>query len=571
MRIAVRMPQHPLFDKLKQAGWKKISIIAGLSLIGLLLLVQLFYPTDRLPLAASIDGQQLGGNTKAEAATVLDAAYSAHKVAIYMGSGKEPVVSPRFSDMDVSVNNAARLEKASYPWYMRLVPTSLFWANVTNVPTPSAQFGSKFTSYIDTKLMPDCKQAPVDATLKVNGEKLNLVPAITGGTCEKSDVIASIKKVTPSLTQKTSVRVARDEQAPTVSDAAATEYARTLTMRLKDGVTIDVLGGPVVVDTKDALSWLDFSTKDGAIAANVSGEKAGAWLNEHVAAKVAVAPGVSYITTLDFTETARVNGGSGRALDVGATVASIQSVVAGDATQANAATIVVAPTEQYTRTYSASDKGLSALLANYAKDHPGTYGISLVELEGKKRRADYNGDKQFVTASTYKLFVAYSLLKQIDAGKRSWDSDSACFNKMISLSDNACAEGFLNALGLNNVTKDIQGIGLKNSTFMKSGGPFTTANDLTLMLGMIATSQNFSAVNQQRLIAAMKANVYRKGIPAGVAGTVADKVGFLDGLLHDAAIVYGPHGTYVLAIMTDGSSWATIADLAKQIDTLHAQ
>jgi hypothetical protein len=44
---------------------------------------------------------------------------------------------------------------------------------------------------------------------------------------------------------------------------------------------------------------------------------------------------------------------------------------------------------------------------------------------------------------------------------------------------------------------------------------------------------------------------------------VADKVGFMDGLLHDAAIVYGPNGTYVLAVMTDGSSWATIADLDK--------
>jgi beta-lactamase class A len=69
----------------------------------------------------------------------------------------------------------------------------------------------------------------------------------------------------------------------------------------------------------------------------------------------------------------------------------------------------------------------------------------------------------------------------------------------------------------------------------------------------------------------MKANVYRKGIPAGVQGTVADKVGFMNGLLHDAAIVYSPKGTYVIAVMTDGSSWATIADLARQIDTLRAQ
>jgi beta-lactamase class A len=195
----------------------------------------------------------------------------------------------------------------------------------------------------------------------------------------------------------------------------------------------------------------------------------------------------------------------------------------------------------------------------------------MVELDGKHRRASFNGDKQFVTASTYKLFVAYELLKQIDAGKRDWDSNATCFNKMISQSDNACAESFLKMLGLSTITNDIQAVGLKNSTFMKSGGPYTTPNDLTLMLGMIATGQNFSSVNQQRLIAAMKGNVYRQGIPAGVQGTVANKVGFLNGLLHDAAIVYGPHGTYVLAIMTDGSSWATIADLAKQIDNLRAQ
>ena len=162
-------------------------------------------------------------------------------------------------------------------------------------------------------------------------------------------------------------------------------------------------------------------------------------------------------------------------------------------------------------------------------------------------------------------------MKQIDSGKRDWASNMACFNKMISHSDNACAESFLGSIGLKNVTADIQAIGLANSTFMKEGGPYTTANDLTLLLGMIATRQNFSSENQQRLISAMTGNVFRKGIPAGVGGKVANKVGFMNGLLHDAAIVYGSSGTYVLAIMTDGSSWEIIADLAKNIDKLHAQ
>ncbi len=570
MRFTVKVPHH-VKAKVKQANWKKIGIITGASLVGVLLIIQLLYPWNNFALNARVDGVKVGGKSKTDAAALLDKEYANHKVAIYMGTGKKPVVSPSFSDMDVRVDNVERLKNAGYPWYLRIVPTSLFWAGAGKVAEPSASFGGKFTGFIETKLMPDCKQPPVDATLKANGGKLELVPAVMGGTCEQTDVIKSIKKVKPSLTEATSVRVAREEQAPSVGDEAAKKLAGELNERLSDGITIDVLGGPVVASASDVMTWLDFVSKDSALVASVNSERAGDWLGKNIASKVAIAPGVSYIKTIDFTELSRVNGAPGRALDVGATAASVQAVIDGQAVNASAATTSVAPSEQYTRTYSASDQGLSALLANYAKDHPGTFGVSMIELDGKKRRASYNGDKQFVTASTYKLFVAYSLMKQIDAGKRDWGSNEACFNKMISLSDNACAESFLNSLGLSTVTKDIQAVGLKNSTFMKSGGPYTTASDLTLMLGMIATGQNFSSTNQQRLIAAMKGNVYRKGIPAGVNGTVADKVGFLNGLLHDAAIVYGPNGTYVLAIMTDGSSWATIADLAKQIDTLRAQ
>lgn len=571
MRFVTKVTRHPKLAVIRQAGWKKIGIFTGAGLVLLLLLIQLLYPWGNLPPNAKVDGLAVGGKSKSEAAAQLNKAYADHKVAIYMGSGKKPVVSPKFSDMDVSVDNTTRLKNAGYPWYMRIIPTSLFWAGPGKVAEPTAKFGNKFTSYVETKLMQDCKQAPIDATLKAKGSNLEVVPSVTGGSCEKDDVLASIKKVKPSITESTSVRVVREEQAPTIGDDKAKELAEMLNTRLKDGIVLNVLGGPVQLNASDVMSWLDFTPKDATLTAVVNVDRAGDWLNKNVASKVAIAPGVSYIKTLDFTELSRVNGAPGRALDIGITAASIQSVVLGEAISASAATKTVAPSEQYTRTYSASDAGLSALLANYAKDHSGTFGISMIELDGKKRRASFDGDKQFVTASTYKLFVAYSLMKQIDAGKRDWDSNAACFNKMISYSDNACAENFLNSLGLSNVTKDIQAIGLKNSTFMKSGGPFTTANDLTLLLGMIATGQNFSSINQQRLVAAMKANVYRKGIPAGANGTVADKVGFLSGLLHDAAIVYGPNGTYVLAIMTDGSTWGTIADLAKQIDTLHAQ
>jgi hypothetical protein cdivTM_06952 len=543
--------------------------VGGIAL-GFVLLIQLLYPAGRLLPFVQIDGMSLGGVDRSEAASKLNTAYANHKINIYMGKSSKPVVSSKLSSADIKVDNTARLEKLDYPWYLRLLPTSILWAGSKSTSTPVPTYGSSFDSYAEKHLMPSCRQDPIDATLKAQGDRLVMVSAKKGGQCEAGDVIKSVKSARPTIQKQTEIRVDRKEIEARIKDEVAKKLAETLNSRLSKGINLGVGNESVAIPVNEVVSWLDFSSSNDKIIATVNTERSAKWLNSVVAYRVAIKPGVSHITTNDFTVVSQTTGENGRAIDIAETVKSLQSVVNGQAASATVITKVVPPTEQYTRTYSASDTGLSALMANYAKDHYGVFGISMIELDGKKRRADYRGNEQFVTASTYKLFVAYSLMKQINSGKRDWSSSVTCFNKMISHSDNACAESLLGSIGLKNVTADIQSIGLTNSTFMKEGGPYTTANDLTLLLGMIATRQNFSSENQQRLISAMTGNVFRKGIPAGVGGKVANKVGFMNGLLHDAAIVYGSSGTYVLAIMTDGSSWETIADLAKNIDKLHA-
>ena len=562
---------HALKRRAMEVKWKPLLLKVAGGLVMLLVVVQLFYPSDRLLPFVTVDKQPVGTRTKQEAIKLLNEAYQSHKLAIYMGIDATPFSTPTLKATDITVDNTARITAMGYPWYMRIIPTSLFWAGLKKTDAPAPTFGKGFEQYVDKTLMAECRKAPVDATLRADGEKLVPVAAQPGGQCERADVVATLKKVRPNLTSQSKVKVAQKAIAPAVGDNVAKQLADEISERIKAGIPLQVSGATVQVPAKDVVTWLDFASKDGAIAVAVNADKSATYLNGTIAPKVAVKPGVSYITTVDFTETSRSNGSNGQALDLGATANSIQAFVVGDASNAQAVTKVLPPTEQYTRRYSPTDAGLSALLANYAKDHSGTFGITLIEMDGKKRRADYNGDKKFVTASTYKLFAAYSLLKRIDAGTKSWDSNADCFNKMISLSDNACAEAFLNDLGLRNITNDINAIGLKNSNFIENGGPFTTSNDLALLLGMLQSGQNFSATNRDRLIGAMRNNVFRKGIPSGASGTVADKVGFMNGLLHDAAIVYSPSGTYILVVMTDGSSWATIADLAKQIDSLRAQ
>ncbi|QQS21832.1 serine hydrolase [Candidatus Saccharibacteria bacterium] len=563
---------------LARVDWKKYGTYIGLSTVAVLLLVQLFYPTDRLLPFTRIDSVAVGGMTKAEATAKINSAYKQYKADIYMGVDTKPFVSPKLADIDVVVDNTARIKALDYPFIVRLIPTSLFWAGAKQSVVPAPVFGSKFEVFVDASLMKECTKQPVNATLKATGESLDVVPAVPGGQCDRTDVLTALKKMQPKVGTATVVKVGQKVIQPAITDVAAQALAKALNVRLARGIQLQVGDSQQTLPAGDVMSWLDFIVDGTELAPTVNTDRAGAYLSSNIAPKVAVKPGVSYITTVDFTETSRVNGTNGQALDSVKTAKSIEAVVDGSAQTAIALTTMVPPTEQYTRSYSPTDAGLSALLANYAKDHSGTFGISLVELDGKKRRASSDGDKKFVTASTYKLFVAYSVLKRIDEGTRSWDTDGACFNKMISNSDNACAESLQTSLGGGSIskgasliTKDIKAIGLSNSNFTEAGGPFTTANDLALLLGMLQSGQNFSPTNRERLINAMLANVYRKGIPAGASGSVADKVGFMDGLLHDAAIVYSPSGTYVLVVMTSGSSWATIADLASQIDTLRAK
>ena len=204
----------------------------------------------------------------------------------------------------------------------------------------------------------------------------------------------------------------------------------------------------------------------------------------------------------------------------------------------------------------------------------------MIELSGKKRRASYNGDTQVTPASTYKLFVAYSILKRTENGQLSWNyvlpgtggrTVEQCFDDMIVKSDNACPESILNGekVGRAAVQADVQELGMSGTNFRNVNGLQSTANDLSQFVAMLEMRQlPLSQDSQDRLISAMQRNIYRQGIPAGASGTVADKVGFLNGLLHDAAIVYSPKGTYALVIMTDGSSWAEIASIARQIEEL---
>jgi len=561
--------------------YKRQIAIAGGAAVGLLVLAQIFYPSDRMLPFATVDNLSVSGWQKQDATWQLDQAYKLQPVQLYFGTNTDTKYVLKPADIGLTTRNSDRVKEIDYPWYMRLIPSSLLWYSKLQsdgAPHYDRQ-ASVLDGYTKQQLGESCNIAPVDASLKAKESSMVVVSGSNGGTCKLSDVSATLKKITPSITTKTKVRIAMKETPPAIGDSEAKALADIINKQLKTGVVIMAGTQPVQPSSAVVASWLDSKVVEGKLTIEMNAARAADYLGKEVAPKVAVAAGVTKVATVDFQEVSRQTGANGQALDVAATGAALANFLIAKEKTVTAAVAPVAPRVEYTRSYSPTDTGLSALMANYAKDHPGTFGVQLIELSGKRRRAAYEESRQFVTASTYKLFVAYGTLKKIDAGEWQWSNPSAggrdtaaCFDDMIVKSDNACAEALLERYGYNNLTRDIRALGLSNASGFIGDTPKSTAADLGLLMAMLESGQMpIQPASRDRFSGALKRNVYRQGIPAGVTGTVADKVGFMDGLFHDAAIVYSPSGTYVLVIMTDGSSWANIAELTKQIEALRSQ
>jgi len=547
------------------------------------ILWQIIYPSGKLLPFSSVEGVNVSGWSKLDAVSLLDERAALAPVNIYFGDAARAYRSPLPPEIGIKISNQERIDNVDYPWYLRLLPGSILWGHLVVGAADSPNYGrdsALLDSYVKKELGDSCSVNPRNANLKVQDNKIIVDPGAPGGTCKIQDVIDQLGSVQVRLNSDNVTRIPINVLPPAVTDESASQLAATIESKIKDGVTMHVGSESANVSRDQLVNWLDFAVVNDAISFSFSLERSGQYLDDTFAAKVAVAPGVSTVSTYDFVETSRVVGANGRALDKSATLANIESYILGTIPAAQVVTAPVQPTVNYVRSYSPTDVGLSALMQNFDQSHNGSFGVSLTELSGKHRRASHNGTASYTTASTYKLFVAYSTLLRVENGSWHWSDQinggrdlAKCFDDMIVISDNDCATALLLKIGFTPITNEARAIGCASTSFLGSDGIKTTPDDLSMLLAQLQLGQILGQQSSRDiLINAMKRNVYRQGIPSGMSGTmVADKVGFLDGLLHDAAIVYDPRGTYVLTIMTDGANWADIAELTRQIQALRIQ
>lgn len=559
----------------------KIRLIAyGVTaVLGIIVLVQVAWPWNNLPLYAVIDGQSVGNKSVSAVVNDLNNKYKKLPIEFHFGDSSKAYRQPFAEDIGLKVDTAPQVEARSYTLWQRLIPSSLLWAHLlpSDMAPAYTYDKAKLGAYLKKELGESCDVKPHNASVKFTDKELKVVPAIDGGTCKMADVQKQLLESKPRLNNN-ALRLPVTVKSATIQDDAAKQYAEQLTARTKT-VSIRTGNESVTIPQDVLLAWLDFAAPDSGITATVNLDKSADFFAKQLSPKVTVKAGTSKITTLDFTVVSRNDGATGQALDPEATIQVLNAWLAGSDEQLVTRVKPVAPQAIYTRTYTSTDEGLSALMAQFAQGRSGSFGVSFAEIGGQGRHASYQGNKQFRTASTYKLFVAYGTLKRVEAGQWNWSMQvhggrdlAKCFDDMIVKSDNPCAETLLEWIGYKTLTNELRTIGLTGSTFTCSCGyPVTTANDLVTFNGALYSGQLVSASSTERLLSAMKRNIFRQGIPKGASGQTGDKVGFLNALLHDAAIVYSPSGTYVLTILTEGSSWGTIAELTRQIEALRAQ
>jgi beta-lactamase class A len=232
----------------------------------------------------------------------------------------------------------------------------------------------------------------------------------------------------------------------------------------------------------------------------------------------------------------------------------------------------------YSSAPALADAGLNDLIAKAVSGADGRWEIVVKKLD-TGQRATYGSGTAIISASLYKLFVLYEVFRQWDAGDLSFDErltitasaaaeDAAIdnlkftigsqvpirtlLNRMIAVSDNTAAITLSRRVGIDNINRTLQNIGLTHSRIDFAADNITTADDIADLLERIATGQAISVDASRQMLDLLLAQEINDLIPATLPANVpvAHKTGTLDGLRHDAGIVYGASGPYVFVVMS---------------------
>lgn len=573
----------------KSRWYIPILLIVVLVVIGNIVW-QVLYPINALPPNMHVDGQNLGGMERDKAVAELNKAYGRLKVDLYFGEATVPYKSPTMKELGIEADNTARLASASYPFALRFVPTSYWWAASTvRVEGPTYNYHKPtLDTYAMTHLGEDCVIPETNATLKLDDNQFVVVPAEPGGRCNLTEFKNAVGNVTyaDGLSVKTDMR---EVPAP-LTNAIAQQLADDLNNNLRRDMALQAGGETTTVRSATVKSWLSFvatipedpeaeDAQPPQLAYVIEPDRVKRYLDTSgISAKVEKKPGVTRISTTNFTETARTNGESGVLIDLDATITSIDPFIAGRADRATVSVGPVPPTMRYTRKYTPTEEGYRALVEQFANDNPGTVAVSLSEHSGKRPHFSVavNDTVKLPAAGVEGVYVAYAVQKGIEDGVTQ-PTDSVfggmtyaeCMELAISVQDSDCIGALVRGIGNATAQARLAEIGLAD-TSLSGEVATTTARDMATFMHKLNTN-GLPIKRQGDLVRSLTDLSLRDGMKSVAANARVAGGNQTERNYNETAFV-SERGQFVVSIMTEGSQGAdTAAKLLRAINEIRQQ
>ena len=242
------------------------------------------------------------------------------------------------------------------------------------------------------------------------------------------------------------------------------------------------------------------------------------------------------------------------------------------------------------------DPALRKALEDAAGDEIDHIAVS-VRRVSDGRSASIHGDYQFYAASTFKLAILYEAelrhfrgdLEYSDtltlsdedraedlgtSGQLVFEDDGSItiehlLEAMITVSDNASAVALLHLFGGGAIDETLRTLGL-NVMSVNHVELWTTADDLARLMEAIYVGEGVGPEERDQMRDLLLRQTIRNGIPGALSKEVKEglrignKTGTWPGAQHDVAFVEAQSGTYVIAILTDGSyeGWVALQRVA---------
>lgn len=549
---------------------KVLGIIMGVLLFAAITL-QVLYPSDEALPRAQLNSQAVGGETYEALVEQIRADFQAAEVRLEAGSLNASM--PLSHVTEIEAETSAR-ELTEYPGWQRALPLSLYIKRPTVNHLSVAVSEERLAEQAEA-LAEALSVAPQNAGLTIEDGELTVTPAATGQSVS-ADTVKELLSGYEFNFGTTNIAVASKEELPAIDDddiAAIKVQAEVVLQRQIVLVAPD--GREFTASPVDITTWLTVGTsEDEKPVLSVDHEQLAAYV-ARLNGVVGTAPGTAQATVVDGEEVGRTEASSGLAIASDVLVDEIARALLGEVSSSRLAIRLapVPPNVVFDRSYTSSQKGLRAYVSHVGASED--IRIAVSQIGGDGWSAHVRAGEQTVAASTYKLYVATMLFSQAREGKLSlgdgmFDTTVAgCLDRMIVVSDNPCAEEFVSRFGGGNLNSYLYSKGLsRTTTFISDSAAQTTVADLEKILRGIEDGSIVGGSDRTRLLDAMSLQRFRAGVPTGSAGSVQSKVGFLWDYLNDAAIVRRPEGTYVIAIMTKGSSWQRVAEITREVERI---